>query len=588
MENLETTNDQISTTIDQHWKEEIDHMNKQDLLLTIEQWKLEDDYSESSQFLKVIRQAFDVIVEQDKADALQKFTENGEDEKDFQFKKDNTVLAFDKAYDELKERLHTHYKDLETTRAKNLKRKNELLEELRQLVAAEDGPKTIVAFNKIQNEWKSTGPVPAGSSRELNANYHGLLDIFYNNRSIYFELRDLDRKKNSELKAEVCVKMESLLHHKDAIKALHELRKLQEEYKEIGQGLKEEGELIHARYKETIDKLMQKKDAFIEELKKKREENLVLKKALIAKLVEYKEFATTKIDAWKEKTAEILALQTEWKKIGAVAQEVSKELNDEFWSISKAFYNTKHDFFKGLDDKRKENLQKKVDICEQAEALQVSDDFAAVSKQLIRLQEAFNKVGQVPIKQKDSIYKRFKTACDTFFNRQREQQAAAEKDLMDNVAKKSTVCREIEEAKELTAANIEATFNAWIQVWSAVGEVPRQKMAEVQTELSTSLQKAINKLSDLSADVKEDWLLKLEVIQAKAGGDAKAKLEKLEKDLSRKTKELVAEVDRYKTNMEFWGRSKNADKIKAEIQSKIVEAEEEIKLLAKKMRILRD
>lgn len=588
MENLETSTEQLNTELVQHWKEELEHLNKHELLLKIKDWRLEEDFNESSQFLKLIRQAFDQILEQERSLALQKFIENGEDEKDFQFKKDEVALAFEKIVDQLKERLSNHYKEQEASRNKNLKTKNALLDELRQLVASEDGPSTLETFKRIQNDWKATGPVPSASAKELNANYHGLLEIFYNNRAIYFELKDLDRKKNSQLKSEVCDKIAALLNHKDALKALQELRKLQEEYKEIGPALKEESEVIHARYRELIDQLMQKKDAFIEELKKKREENLVLKKELLKKLEEYKTFTTSKIDTWKEKTTEVLALQEEWKKIGAVSQEVSKEINNEFWAISKAFYQKKHEFFKALDEKRKENLQQKTELCEKAEALKDSNDFASASKEIIRLQAAWTKIGQVPLKQKDSIYKRFKSACDHFFTRQRDQQAAAEQSLLDNVAKKNALCKEIQEAQDLTSANLEEKFNQWLETWTALGEVPRHKMAEVQTELSSTLQKAIEKLSDLTQDLKEDWLLKLDVLQAKAGGDAKSKIEKIEKEILRKSKELKAEAERYKTNMEFWAKSKNADQIKAEIQAKISEAEEEVNKLAKKLKILRD
>jgi len=589
MENLDTTTtDQLSTELVQHWKEELEHLNKQDLLHKIQHWKLEEHFSESSQFLKLIRQAFDQIIEQERTLALQKFIDNGEDEKDFQYKKDETVLAFETTYENFKVRLSDYYKEQESSRAKNLKTKNALLDALRQLVAAEDGPTTLESFKKIQNDWKATGPVPSVSAKELNANYHGLLDIFYNNRAIYFELKDLDRKKNSQLKIEVCEKIESLLGHKDAMKALQELRKFQEEYREIGMALKEESELIHTRYREAIDKLMQKKDAFIAEMKVKRDENLLLKKELLQKLEEYRDFTTSKIDTWKEKTLEVLSLQEEWKKIGGVAQEINKEINNEFWAISKAFYYKKHEFFKVLDDKRKENLQLKNVLCEKAEALKESNDFVSASKELIRLQAEWTKIGQVPIKYKDSSYKRFKTACDHFFTRQRDQVAAAEKDLLDNVAKKSAQCKAILEAQDLTVENLESKFNHWIKEWSALGEVPRHKMAEAQLELSNALKKAVDKLTDLSGELKEDWILKLEVLQAKAGGDAKAKIEKIEKDILRKSKDLKAEAEQYKTNMEFWAKSKNADQIKADIQSKIVEAEEEIIKLAKKLKILRD
>jgi len=587
MENLEVT-DQLHNEIAPSWKEELEGLNKQQLLDKISHWKLEDDYAESSQFLKEIRHSFDVLSDQEKAIALQKFLETGGDEKDFNFKKDESTLAFDKAFNNLRDRLQLHYKEQDRNRQKNQEIKQGLLEKLRQLVASEDGTNTLEEFKKIQAEWKAAGPVPGAMAHELNANFHGLLEIFYNNRAIYFELKDLDRKKNSQLKAEVVARIEGLLNHKDAFEALRELRKLQEEYREVGAVVKEDSEALHVRYREAIDQLLKKKDAFIEELKKKREQSLIAKNALLEQLEEFKTYTSGKIDEWKEKTQAILKIQEEWKKTGPVAQEISKEVNNKFWDASKLFFQNKNTFFKTLDDKRKENLNIKINLCEQAEALKESDDFQKASATLIRLQKEWAKVGQVPIKQKESIYKRFKDACDYFFNRQRDKQAESEKELDVNAQKKLDLVATIKQAADVTADNLETKFNDWIREWNEIGQVPRNKFAEVQDAFSKALKGAIDNLKTLSEELKEEWQLKLDVLQAKGGGDSKVKVEKVEKDLQRKINSLKSEIETYKTNMDFWGRSKNADKIKEEIKGKILEAEAEVSKLLKKVKILRD
>jgi Domain of Unknown Function (DUF349) len=586
MENLEVT-DQLHNEIAPSWKEELEELDKQQLLDKISHWKLEDDYTASSQFLKEIRHSFDALTEQERAMALQKFLETGGDEKDFSFKKDESSLAFDKAFNNLRDRLQNHYKEQDRSRQKNQEIKYALLEKLRQLVASEDGTNTLEEFKKIQAEWKATGSVPGAIAHELNANFHGLLEIFYNNRAIYFELKDLDRKKNSQLKMEIVLRIEALLNHQDAFEALRELRTLQEEYREIGAAVKEESEVIHARYREAIDQLLKKKDAFIEELKNKRAQSLIAKHALLEQLEEFKTYSSGKIDEWKEKTLAILKIQEDWKKTGPVAQEISKEVNHKFWDASKLFFQNKNIFFKTLDDKRKDNLNLKINLCEQAEALKDSDDVQKASATLIRLQKEWTKIGQVPIKQKDSIYKRFKEACDYFFNRQRDKQAESEKELEVNAQKKLHLVASIQQAADVTADNLEVKFNEWIKAWNEIGMVPRNKFAEVQAAFSKALKGAIDSLT-LSDDLKEEWELKLDVLQAKGGGDSKVKVEKVEKDLQRKINTLKTEIDRYKTNMDFWGNSKNADKIKEEIKSKIVEAEAEVTKLLKKVKILRD
>lgn len=587
MENLEVT-DQLHNEIAPSWKEELEELNKKQLLEKISHWKLENDYAESSQFLKEIRHSFDVQIEQEKAIALQKFLETGADEKDFSFKKDELTQAFDAAFNTLRDRLQHHYKEQDRNRQKNQETKQSLLERLRQLVASEDGTNTLEEFKKIQAEWKAAGPVPGAIAHELNANFHGLLEIFYNNRAIYFELKDLDRKKNTQLKAEVVSRIETLVNHKDAFEALRELRKLQEEYREVGAVVKEESDIIHARYREAIDQLLKKKDGFIEELKKKREVSLIAKRALLEQLEEFKTYGSGKIDEWKEKTQAILKIQEDWKKTGPVAQEISKEINNKFWDASKVFFQNKNLFFKNLDEKRKDNLNLKISLCEQAEALKDSEDYQKASATLIRLQKEWTKVGQVPIKHKETIYKRFKDACDYFFNRQRDKQAESEKELDVNAQKKQDLITSIQQATDVTVNNLEAKFNEWITQWNEIGLVPRNKFADIQDAFSKVLKGAIDNLKTLSEELKEEWLLKLDVLQAKGGGDSKVKVEKVEKDLQRKINSLKSEIDTYKNNMDFWGRSKNADKIKEEIKGKILEAEAEVNKLLKKVKILRD
>ncbi|MDB5274554.1 MAG: hypothetical protein JWO58_2921, partial [Chitinophagaceae bacterium] len=263
-------------------------------------------------------------------------------------------------------------------------------------------------------------------------------------------------------------------------------------------------------------------------------------------------------------------------------------INNKFWEASKVFFQNKNTFFKTLDEKRKDNLTQKLSLCEQAEALKDSDDFQKASVTLIRLQKEWTKVGQVPIKHKESIYKRFKEACDHFFNRQRDKQAESEKHLEDNAKKKLTLAASITEASGITADNLEDKFNEWIKAWNEIGLVPRNKFTETQDAFSSALKNTIDNLKSLSEELKEEWLLKLDVLQAKGGGDSKVKVERVEKDLLRKINGLKSEIDRYKTNMDFWGNSKNADKIKEEIKGKIIEAEAEVNKLLKKVKILRD
>ena len=576
----------LMDSLEEH-HEEFGSYTKEELVKFLENFNLKENFAKANHFMSQIKSSFDNQVYVEREEALQRFITEGGAEADFEFKKDPLTLRFEKVFNKIKTEISEHFNSLEKNKQRNLEIKNTLLERLRKLIASEESSLSLEEFKNIQEEWKKTGHVPAAQSQEVWNNYKALVDIFYNNRSIFFDLKELDRKKNLETKKEICEKVEKLVELTSINQALRELKTLHEEFRVIGPVPKEEQDALWNRLKAASDRIYEKRKDYLHNIKGIQEQNLVAKLTLLEKAQSFSNFESGRIDDWRLKTAEILKLQEEWNKSGAVAQEKAKELSNKFWEVCKIYYKRKNDFFKELDKKRDENLLKKIELCEKAEALKDSTNFDLASKEIKELQTKWEKIGQVPYKQKDKIFNRFKEACDYFFNKKREQVAEAEKVFYVNLEKKNVLIQEIVNFATGTEAKSIEKLKEFQAAWDAIGFVPRDNKKEITDKFNSAINKFIDASTEIGQDAKKNIRLTLEVASLKTSQEGSDTLKKKEQSLQKKASGIKAEIERYKTNIEFFGRSKGAEQMKLEIQGNIEKLETELKELNKELKILK-
>jgi hypothetical protein len=586
MENELNESINLIDSVEEH-HEEFGSFTKEELVKFLENFNLKENVTKANVFLTQIKASFDNQVFLEREEALQRFLTDGGAEADFDFKKDALTQRFEKVFARIKTEITEHYNNIEKTKQKNLEIKNALLERLRKLIAAEESSLSLEEFKNIQEEWKKTGHVPAQQSQELWNNYKALVDIFYNNRSIFFELKELDRKKNLEAKKEICEKVEKLADLQSVNQALKELKTLHEDFRVIGPVPKEEQDALWNRLKVASDKIYEKRKEYLSNIKEIHEQNLVAKLAIMEKAQAFTTFESGRIDDWKLKTAEMQKVQEEWNKSGAVAQEKGKELANKFWDICKVYYKKKNDFFKELDKRREENLQRKIELCEKAEALKDNTDFDKVAREIKDLQAKWEKIGQVPFKQKDKIYSRFKAACDHFFNKKREQIAEAEKIFYVNMEAKNELIQEIENFVASPEAKTIEKLKAYQASWDALGFVPKEHKKELADKFNSVISKFIDASIEIEQDAKKNIRLSLEVASLKASPEGSETLKKKEQGLQKRISGIKGEITQYKTNIEFFGRSKGAEQMKQEIQANIDKLEAELKALTQELKILK-
>ena len=305
-----------------------------------------------------IKTAFDELTHKERELALQHYLTEGGAADDFSFRGAEGDREFNSLFTSFRNQLNSLRKEAERQKEKNLLAKTELLNKLRELVDGEETTLSMAAVKAIQESWKTIGPVPIAQSKNLWASFNALMDRFYDNRSIYFELKELDRKKNLEGKLELCDKAEALKEVTDLKEAIRQLNELHEEFKHLGPVPREEQEQIWQRFKAASDVIYDRRKEFFDGQKEVVKKNLTEKEALIVVLTPFGEYKADRIKDWNTKTKEILEIQKAWEKIGAIPKESGKDINKSFWSLFKQFFHNKNLFFKELDEVRASNQKK--------------------------------------------------------------------------------------------------------------------------------------------------------------------------------------------------------------------------------------
>ena len=569
-----------------HEDEDYSQYNKEQLVDLIKILGKSENVLKSERVAKTIKPYFDEIKDKERQEALDRFVKEGGEEEDFEFKNDELTDRFDANWKLIRDKKSNYLRELEQRKEANLKKKEEILESLREFVDADDPNISFNTFKEIQNEWKHVGPVPGAHSKTLWANYNALVNRFYDNRSIYFELKELDRRKNLESKLELCERAEKLSGVEILQDAIKELNELHHEFKHIGPVPKEEQEPLWQRFKAASDAVYARRKEHVEQFKLELKDNLEIKTKLAEEVQVFTRFDSDRIKQWNAKTKEILELQKRWEAVGSLPRARAKELNKKFWSAFKSFFHNKGAFFKKLDAQREDNLKKKQVLLEQAITLKDNTDWEATANALKQLQKDWKEIGPVPEKVREKIYKEFKDACDFFFEHMRASGGGAEKGYIENLKKKQAICEEIEQMTQDKISDLDR-LSELQESFGAIGFVPKRDIGSIKNRFNKAVKDYVESIEDLTDEEKEQVRMETQVMKLKSEPYGDQKLHRKEMALQKQIAQIENDIAVWKNNMEFFASSKKADKLKDEFNDKIEEASEHLKNLKSQLRMIR-
>jgi len=512
--------------------------------------------------------------------------------------KGGNIEEFKPETDHLEERLKeilSQYKDLkaeytrksEAEKIDNFKIKQTIIDEIKVLInGTESLNDTFHQFRELQKKWRSVGPVPQSELNNLWENYNHHVEKFYDFIKINKELRDLDLKKNFEAKIEICEKAEELLLEPVVLKAFKQLQEFHNKWREIGPVPNELRTDIWNRFKDLTSKINKRHQEYYENMKATQQKNFDAKSILCDKAEDILKTEMTAMKEWENKSKELIELQNVWKTIGFAPKKDNTRIYQRFRTACDEFFNKKRSFYSTIKEEQTNNLQIKLDLCVQAESLKDSTEWKKSTEDLINIQKKWKEVGPVPRKVSDQIWKRFRAACDTFFNNKSSYYTNIDSKYEDNLRLKHVLIDEIE--KYQLNEKIEENFNILKEFqrrWTEIGFVPLKQKEEVQTRYRN----AINRLFDsLKVDDGKRQILKfrskIEHLNQNKKSDVKINRDR-DKFILR-LKKLENDIVLWENNIGFFTKSKNAEVMIKEVQSKIDLAKDEIKVLAEKIRLI--
>ena len=525
-----------------------------------------------------------------RAASRQKLTEDANAPQEFSFQPPASQAELNKALQEFREGRARDAKAEDQSRAQNLARKQELLGQLRQLVESAETKDSSQKLKQLQADWKATGPVPQADSQETWNTYHGLLDRYYANQGRFYELKELDRRRNQEAKEALVTRAEALKDAPGINKALDELKKLHDDWKHIGPVPGEQRELLWQRFLAASEAVHLRRKEFVDVRSAQEQQNLTVKQVLLERVLPFADFTTERVNEWRSRTDELQEIKKEWEAAGPVPRAQADQLNKQYWNAYKAFFNRKNEFFKSLDSEKNANLQAKYALIEQAEAAQQSADFDEARGVIIRVQKEWKDVGRVPEKQADKIWKRFRAACDSVFERpkqetrQREERQSAAS--TEQVTRLDKVARQVAALSPTTPGTLE-DFRAIIADWQELDTTTAGTSDRGEEQFITLMGKYLNQTAGITPTDKEDLIFQLEIARLKARPQAQQAFTRKETGLRREIQELENDVATLQTNLDFFARSKNADQLRQEYQGRMAEARTRIEKLKKQLKQLR-
>jgi len=483
--------------------------------------------------------------------------------------------GFKSLYIDYKKARAEYNREQDAQREDNLTKKQAVIEELKALVENPGDMKdAFPKFRDIQNRWREIGPVPQQSFRDVNDTYQLYVTKFYDLVDINRELRDLDFKKNLEAKTQYCEQAEKLAEDENVVEAFKELQKLHEQWKELGPVAKEYRDAIWERFRAATSVINKRYQAHFEGLKAQQADNLAAKVSLCEEVEAIADKEITSSTEWNTLSKQIEDIQAKWRTIGFATRKDNQKVYERFRAACDKFFERKRASFTEFKDSMNANLEKKMAIIEEAEKLKDSTDWKATSDRLIELQKEWKEIGAVPRKKSEQIWKRFRAACDAFFTA-RDNRPKGGNDFAANLEAKRALIAEIQAYTPDAAQDAQAQ-KGFAERWNAIGFVPFKEKEAV------------------TAAYREAMAEKFPGFGARGprreGGRGNVRPERERRPLTEADRlkeqynQLQQEIQTYENNIGFFGLSKGAEKLKAQMQERIDAAKAKLEALKAEIR----
>lgn len=510
------------------------------------------------------------------------FIEAGGAPEEFAAQPDADEARLKELFAEYRRRRADYLSGLEKEKEENLKTRLAIIEELKELTNGnETVNSTFNTFRELQQRWREAGVVPQANVKELWETYNLYVENFYNYIKINKELRDLDLKRNYEAKLQLCEAAEALLLEPSIVTAFRKLQDLHDQWRETGPVANEYKESLWERFKEASTRINKQHQEYFEKLKEEQRHNLELKTELCVKTEELASAILTTRKEWDKASERLIEIQKVWKTIGFAPQKDNARIYERFRNACDKFFEQKREFYLQLKAEMDHNLQLKTEICEAAESLQESEQWKKATDELIALQKRWKEIGPVARRHSDAIWKRFRSACDRFFERKGAHFSGVDAQHEENLQAKLALLAEME-AADIREGGFEL-IKEFQRRWNEIGFVPLKQKDEIQKRYKQIVDNLFATLRGGQRERNMDRF-RSKVSDMKNSGDKRLRFER--DRLYGKVRQLESDIATLENNIGFFSRSKNAESMIREVEQKIAKAKQEMADTIEKIKLI--
>ena len=525
---------------------------------------------------------FSALIEEKK----EEFLAEGGNVIDFYYTNDSKK-RFNTAYKTYKQEINGYYKEREQSLKQNLENRLQIIEDIKNLLSVEENINTTYKhFKELQDQWRTAGPIPRDKYNNAWNTYHHHVERFYDFLHLNRDLRDMDFKHNYDQKLKIIERAEELALDENTNRSFRELQVLHKLWKEeLGPVGKEHREEIWERFSKATKIIHDKRQVYYADLDKAHEKNLVRKQEIIAQIEALTTEESSAHNVWQKRIKQLEVLREEFFNAGKVPLKLNEATWAKFKNAVRAFNSDKNKFYKSLKKDQFENLQKKKDLIKIAEDHKESEDFTTVTPLMKNVQNEWKKIGHVPRKDSDKIWKQFKNACNHYFDRMHAERKAENQHLYDAFEKKTKLLDGLKALKlsDDPKADIKV-LQTKISEWKEIGYVPQDKRY-----IDGKFYKAIDDTFDkLKMDKSKLEMIKFESkLENLANPDDTRLLDNEQNFIRKRIDEVKSEINQLENNLQFFSNVKSDNPLVKDVHKNIEKHKSDLDLWKTKLTKIR-
>lgn len=563
-------------------KKDYHAMTKEELVAELDSLIGKEKVQTIKEHVDEIRAEFSAKFDEELEQKKEEFVAEGGNIIDFHY---STPLKkqFNSLYFDYKEKRNKYYQQLKQDLNKNLEKRLEIIEELKGLIDVEENINTTYNhFKELQERWRNAGSIPRDKYNTVWNTYHHHVENFYDFLHLNREFRDLDFKHNLEQKLKIITRAEELTQEPDTNRAFRELQMLHKMWKEdLGPVEKQYREDIWKKFSEATKMIHDKRQEYFENLEKEYETNLEKKQEIIEKIREIAETDYRSHKQWQQKIKEIEALREEFFNAGKVPRNVNDQTWKSFKDAVRTFNRVKNAFYKNQKKEQYGNLEKKLELVRIAEENKESEDFKETTALMKKIQNDWKNIGHVPRKDSDKIWKKFKAACNHYFDRLHESRSEENKEETEAFEKKKNLLEALKNMEFSGERKQDLpVIKDIIGQWKTLGKVSHSKRY-IEGKFNKALDQAFDKLD---VDKTQTELLKYENrIQALEDADDTRKINNEHYFLTKKIEETKAEIRQLENNLQFFSNADEDNPLVREVHKNIQSQKDQLQIWKEKL-----